>query len=67
MPNFLLQLSEYYEVIGSTEVYLAKPEQAESNLGDCVADSMARAWDGVDIALINNGGLRSNIIEGAEI
>ncbi len=39
-------MGEYYAVVGATSVLLEKLEQRESNLGDVVADSMLRAWEG---------------------
>ncbi len=61
-------MSEYYTVIGSTDVLLSVPPQknVESNLGDCVADSMAEMWDDTMIAFINNGGLRADLIAGEQ-
>ncbi len=44
MDRYRARMSEYYQVVGSTAVFLEKVEQRESNLGDVVADSMMEAW-----------------------
>ena len=59
-------MSEYYEVIGSTEVLLEVSEQAESNLGNVVCDSMVAMWEDTTMAFVNNGGLRTSLIEGIQ-
>ena len=58
------KMKEYYEVIGSTEVLLKKIEEQESNLGNCIADSMAEAFNDTKIAFENNGGIRASLIPG---
>ena len=61
-------LTDYYEEVGSTNVLLLSHGQAESNLGDLIADAMVYSWkdndNNADIAFANNGGIRSNIMEG---
>ena len=37
----------------------------ESNLGNVITDSMVACWNGeVSIGFVNNGGIRSNLVEG---
>jgi len=57
-------MSEYYEIIAYSDVYLQQPSQAESNLGNLVTDAMRNGWDNADIALINDGGIRNSIADG---
>jgi len=57
-------MAEFYEIIGYSNVYLNQPYQAEANLGDLVADSMASVWANVEIALINDAAIRNSIAEG---
>ncbi|NPU85086.1 MAG: bifunctional metallophosphatase/5'-nucleotidase [Syntrophaceae bacterium] len=51
-------------VVGSTEVDLTRNYRGESNLGDLIADAMREAA-GADIALMNSGGIRTDISRGA--
>ena len=65
---FRANLTEYYAVVGLTEVDLlenATHPGTESNIGDVITDSMLDAWNGeANMAFINNGGIRGNIVEG---
>jgi 2',3'-cyclic-nucleotide 2'-phosphodiesterase (5'-nucleotidase family) len=51
-------------VIGSTEVDLKRYSRGESNLGNLIADAM-RDTAKADIALMNSGGIRTDIPRGA--
>jgi 2',3'-cyclic-nucleotide 2'-phosphodiesterase (5'-nucleotidase family) len=53
---------EFGRVVGETRVNLAK-RPFESNLGNLVCDAM-RAASGADVAIQNNGGLRTTIPKG---
>lgn len=68
MDRYREDLEPYYTVIGDTLVDLVTPPGAvESNLGDLLADSYVWGWEGIgpaDFGVINNGGIRSNIITG---
>jgi len=43
---------------------LYKEDHTESSIGNLVADSMAAAWGGQSIALINEGGIRTGLEKG---
>ena len=55
-------MTEYYEVIGSTLVNLTDSAEGEThgetNLGNAVTDSMAAVFEEADIAFTNDGGIR---------
>ncbi len=51
-------------VVGATEVDLTRNYRGESNLGNLVADAMRDAA-GADVALMNSGGIRTDIPRGA--
>ena len=61
-------MTEYYEVVGYSEVNLRENstyESSEWNIGDVITDSMVDIWNGsVNFAFINNGGIRSSIRSG---
>ena len=55
-------MTEYYEVIGTTIVNLTDSVEGaihgETNLGNAVTDSMAAVFEDADIAFTNDGSLR---------
>jgi 2',3'-cyclic-nucleotide 2'-phosphodiesterase (5'-nucleotidase family) len=58
-------MEEYTKVIGENRVLLKLKGYSDSNIGNILTDSMVDAWDGdADMGFINNGGVRSVIIEG---
>ena len=58
-------MTEYTKVIGENKVLLKTDGYDDSNLGHVVTDSLIEAWNGdADMAFINNGGIRSVLVEG---
>ena len=58
-------MTEYTEVIGKNLIILKDNGYEESNIGDVVTDAFVEAWDDdADMAFINNGGIRSVLVEG---
>ena len=51
---------------GTTETSLVQEisDNAESNIGNAITDSMAEYYDDTEIALLNNGGIRNNFATG---
>merc|ERR1719193_2100177 len=66
MKKYQANLTEYKTVYGYTEHSLHEEsgDNAESNIGDAMADSMAEYYEDTHIALVNNGGIRSNFAQG---
>ena len=57
-------LQPYRETLGFTLTPLVRVDEQENLLGNLVADSMLAAWEDVQIAFINDGGLRSGLERG---
>lgn len=65
LETYKQNLSDYKEVVGESLVNLTKVFQGEGNLGNLLADSNVAAWAGeAQIGLMNNGGIRTNLIAG---
>ena len=54
-------LQPYRQTVGTSLTPLLKVDNQENLLGNLVADSMLAAWEDVQIAFINDGGLRSSL------
>ena len=58
-------MENYTQVIGENQVLLKLEGYDDSNLGNVITDAFVEAWDGdADMAFINNGGIRSVLVEG---
>ena len=57
-------LEPYRATVGSSAVRLTQPDTQEGALGDVVTDSMVAVWPDTDIAVINEGGIRTDLEEG---
>ena len=58
-------MTEYTKTIGYNRVLLKLEGYDDSNIGNIVTDCMVEAWNGeADMGFINNGGIRSNLVEG---
>jgi len=60
------ELAEFYPVLGSTNVPLEKIDYQENNIGNVVTDAMVKysKWNDTNIAMLNNGGIRADIVAG---
>ena len=58
-------MTKFTDVIGKNRVLLKRERFDDSNIGNVIADAMVEAWEGdADMAFINNGGIRSVLVEG---
>ena len=55
---------EYGRIIGELKTSWRRSHHSESNIGNYIADCM-RKFSGTDFAIINSGGIRQNLAEGA--
>ncbi|CAB4062621.1 NT5E [Lepeophtheirus salmonis] len=67
MKPYQEKMSEYYKVVGTTNVDLKRSSTRESTMGNLVTDSMVYGVNRSQacIAFINSGGLRSNLFKGS--
>ncbi|XP_023333826.1 5'-nucleotidase isoform X2 [Eurytemora carolleeae] len=59
-----IYLKPYTTPISYISNPLYREKNEESSMGNLVADSMAAAWPGANIALINDGGIRTGVEKG---
>lgn len=58
------QAGSLCDEVGCNQTQLSRDRQAESGVGDFVADAMLAAFPGADVALQNSGGLRQDLPAG---